>query len=81
MEQPVLELGQRLKPLGVNAPVQASLERCLRVLAEVEPVAPVDGFEQKLELQLLHVALRLRQGLRLGRSAQWYSHTRIRERS
>jgi len=49
----LLEPGDALQALGVDASPEPAPERSGRVLAEVEPVAPVDALEQQVDLDPL----------------------------
>ena len=80
VEDGLLQARDGVEPLGPDPPPDAALQRRGRVLAEVEPVAPVDRLEQQLELEALElgVAGDVRLPVVVGYR---YSHTRIRERS
>ena len=80
VEHGLLQPRDRVEPLGPDPPPDAPLQRGRRILAEVEPVAPVDRLEQQLELEALElgVAGDVRVPVGVGHR---YSHTRIRDRS
>src|SRR5207248_4636237 len=92
VQEPVLELRQRRHALGVHPAPEPSLQRSRRVLAEVEAVAPEHRLEQELDLERRELAaLRVLPDDRgryrpLGGGhhaalGQWYSQTRISDRS
>jgi hypothetical protein len=58
VQQPVLQLRDRLQALRVQPPVEPALQRRLRVLAEVEAVAAVDRLEEELDLERLQLGRR-----------------------
>ena len=57
VEEQVLERRDRLDPLPGHPPADAPAERRRGVVAEVEPVAAVDSFQQQLKLDLLELEL------------------------
>src|SRR4029079_2927071 len=82
VEQAGLQLAQRAQALGMHPAVEAPLQRRPRVLAEVEAVAAEHRLEQEVDLELLELRIRRRkQRVRAGWGCQWYSHTRIRDKS
>ena len=65
VEDALLEPGDAVEPLAMDAPPEAPLERRVGVLAEVEPVPAVDRLEQDVDLDPLDVVVRGR-ARRLG---------------
>jgi hypothetical protein len=63
----------------VDAAPHAPLERRRRVLAEIEPVLPVDAVEEQPELERLEI--QPPRGRRRNGVVYLYSHTRISDSS